>query len=74
MPVNQYERAFRAWPLLTTRASEELKVTYSELTWLRVWRAELRACRQLARRSGAVGGLGCAGRSFTRRRLAGQGP
>lgn len=31
MSINQYERAFRAWPLLTTRASQRSKVTYAEL-------------------------------------------
>jgi putative restriction endonuclease len=31
MAVNQYERAYRAWPLLTARAFERSKVTYSEL-------------------------------------------
>jgi hypothetical protein len=31
VPVNQYERAFRAWPLLTARASQRSKVTYAEL-------------------------------------------
>jgi len=31
VPVNQYERAFRAWPLLTVRASQGSKVSYAEL-------------------------------------------
>ncbi|WP_158642303.1 HNH endonuclease [Actinomadura sp. WAC 06369] len=31
MSVNQYERAFRTWPFLTTRASQRSKVTYTEL-------------------------------------------
>lgn len=31
MAVNQYERAYRAWPFLIARAAEGSKVTYSEL-------------------------------------------
>jgi putative restriction endonuclease len=31
VPVNHYERAFRAWPLLTDRAAERSKVTYGEV-------------------------------------------
>lgn len=31
MPVNHYERAFRAWPLLTDRAAKRSKITYGEV-------------------------------------------
>jgi putative restriction endonuclease len=31
VPVNHYERAFRAWPLLTNRATKRLKITYGEM-------------------------------------------
>jgi putative restriction endonuclease len=30
-PVNQYERAFRAWPILTTTAGKRSTITYAEL-------------------------------------------
>jgi len=29
--VNQYERAFRAWPLLTTAATNHSTITYADL-------------------------------------------
>ena len=31
MPINHYERAFRAWPVLTGRAAERSTITYGEL-------------------------------------------
>ena len=31
MTINQAERAFRAWPILTKRASEGKTITYGEL-------------------------------------------
>ena len=36
MAVNQYERAYRAWPILTARASARQTITYGEApptTW-----------------------------------------
>jgi putative restriction endonuclease len=31
LPVNQYERAYRAWPILTARAAARMTITYGEL-------------------------------------------